>query len=322
MKKILFCSIFFFVMSAGMAFAQQEDYQLWLQQLANEAVAEGISPQVVQQALSQAMLDDSVVELDQRQPESTISFQTYLNNTLRPERLSKGQNLLSEHHQSLKSVSARYGVPASVIVALWGVESGFGNNMGSYNVIDSLVTLAYEGRRASFFRKELLHALRIMDEENLDSSQMLGSWAGAMGQSQFMPSTYRHYAVDHDQDGRRDIWNNELDVFASIANYLAAEGWKSGVTWGREVKLTRPVSTDYVGLGTKRSLASWSKMGVRMANGKKLPMKDIKASLIQPDGREGRSFLVYDNFRALMRWNKSTYFATSVGLLSDRLEAR
>jgi len=219
----------------------------------------------------------------------------------------------------LKTIEAQYGVPPRIVIALWSVESSFGRNTGGYNVIESLATLAFAGRRQAFFRNELLEALRIVDEERMDPSAMNGSWAGAMGQSQFMPSTYRRHAVDHDGDGHRDIWENERDVFASMANYLAAEGWQRSLTWGREVRLSKPLPESEIGLDRRRTLAEWNRLGVRTLGGKPLPKKKIEASLIQPDGPGGRSFLVYDNFRALMRWNRSTYFATTVGLLADKL---
>jgi membrane-bound lytic murein transglycosylase B len=206
-----------------------------------------------------------------------------------------------------------------MIVALWGIESNFGGNTGGFDVIPSLATLAYDGRRAAFFRRELLAALRALDDEKIDSSLMRGSWAGAMGQCQFMPTTYLRHAVDHDGDGRRDIWDNEADVFASIANYLVAEGWQGGRIWGREVRLKRPLPPEEIGLENRRGLAEWSKKGVQTPGGRPLPVAAMEASLIQPDGPGGRSFLVYDNFRALMRWNRSTYFAVSAGLLADRL---
>ncbi len=320
MIKHIFC--LFILLMPSFALAQAEPFDQWLGNLADEAAQDGVSPQTIQQALGNVTLVERVIELDQKQPESTITFNAYKKNILKPERVAKGRALAAENKSLLKQIGAEYGVPPSVIIALWGVESAFGNNMGGFNVVDSLATLAYEGRRAAFFRKELLHTLHLLDEERMDSSQLVGSWAGAMGQSQFMPSTYRRYAVDHDGDGRRDIWNTKADVFASIANYLKAEGWKAGQTWGREVKLTRPIPQRDIGLDNQHMLSDWNRLGVRMKNGKNLPNKVIPASLIQPDGPQGPSYLVYDNFRALMRWNRSTYFAASVGLLADRIAAK
>jgi membrane-bound lytic murein transglycosylase B len=186
--------------------------------------------------------------------------------------------------------------------------------------VGSLATLAYQGRRAAFFRTELINALRILDQEHMRASELRGSWAGALGQCQFMPSTYLRYAVDADGDGHRDIWTNQADALASIANYLAAESWKPELTWGRAVSLRKALPESQTGLGVKHSLAEWQKLGVRNSDGKPLPQKPLQASLVQPDGADGRSFLVYDNFRALMKWNRSTYFATSVGLLADQIK--
>ncbi|MDD5586787.1 MAG: lytic murein transglycosylase [Alphaproteobacteria bacterium] len=303
------------------AYAQTEPFDQWLQGLAQEAVADGVSSQTVQQALSGLALDEDVIELDRKQPEKTIAFDAYLRNVLTAPRLKKGLELADEHRSLLRNISAQYGVPTGMIVALWGVESSFGRNGGNNNVVSSLATLAYEGRRADFFRGELMEALRLLDEEKMDPSLLLGSWAGAMGQCQFMPSTFRHYAADYNGDGRRNIWDEEADVFASIANYLVAEGWQSDQNWGREVRLSRGLPEGVTGLEQRRTLAEWGRLGVRTRGRKPLPASGLKASLIQPDGPGGRSFLVYDNFRALMRWNHSTYFATAVGLLADQLSS-
>jgi len=300
---------------------QRQPFDEWLSEFAMEAARSGISAQTIQKALTGLTPDESVVELDQKQPESTITFEKYASNILSPQRIEKGRELYQENKSALSIIGARYGVPPQYIIALWGIESAYGTNGGNYEVIQSLATLAYEGRRAEFFRKELMEALHLLDEEKMDPSFLVGSWAGAMGQSQFMPSTFRRYAVDHDGDGKRDIWENEADIFASIASYLAAEGWKPNQGWGREVTMHWPISQEEMGLEMRHALAKWSQLGVRTMKRKPLPNVSLAASLIQPDGPEGRSFLVYDNFRALMRWNRSTYFATTVGLLADQIAA-
>jgi len=264
--------------------------------------------------------DDRVVTLDQKQPENTITFDVYSRRIVSEDRIETGRRLLEKHSDALDEISEHYGVQPEIIVALWGMESSFGRNSGDFSVVDSLATLAYEGRRADFFRKELINALRILDQEHVPVASLRGSWAGAMGQCQFMPSTYLRYAVDYDKTGQRDIWENDKDVFASIANYLAAEGWRSDQTWGREVTFEGNIPTQDIGLDHHHSLAEWQGMGLRDTGGDDLPNKPLQASLIQPDGPDGRSFLVYDNFRALMRWNRSTYFATAVGLLADRIK--
>ena len=301
--------------------AAAESFAAWLQQLKTEAIASGIAPHTVHSALDAALLDKRVLALDQKQPESTVSFDAYSRRILDPVRIDRGRELILGNRQLLAEISARYGVPAPMIVALWGIESNFGRNTGGFGIVDSLVTLAYEGRRAAFFRKELLATLKILDDEQVPAAQLRGSWAGAMGQCQFMPSTYNRYAVDYDGDGHRDIWRNEADVLASIANYLAAEGWRDADGWGREVSLSRPVPVEVVGLEFRQGLPDWEALGITDKDGAALPQNPaLQASLIQPDGTDGRSFLVYDNFRALMRWNRSTYFATTAGLLADQLD--
>lgn len=323
MKRFLAIMTMLFAASTAQAQdAGVEAFRAWLDAFGQEALEQGVSSATLRKALPSIELDERVIELDRKQPESRLSFDAYIRGVLSSKRIVEGRAFLKEYGADLKKISARYGVAPSVIVALWAVESSYGRSMGDYDVLGSLATLAFEGRRASFFRKELLEALKILDEESMDPAAMKGSWAGAMGQSQFMPSTYRRYAVDWDGDGRRDIWSSDTDALASIARYLSAEGWKSGLSWGREVRVTRRLGDGNDGLDTVRSLDEWARLGVRSATGAPLPQKKaLKASLIRPDGEGGRTFLVYDNFRAIMRWNKSTYFATSVGLLSDQLGA-
>jgi membrane-bound lytic murein transglycosylase B len=314
-------------MLAGMAHAapfQQmprfDPFKAWVQELEQEAIASGISPQTAHSALEQAMIDEHVLELDQKQPEKTATFEGYVKRVVSEARVTKGRHLLAEYAATLNAISRQYGVQPEVIVALWGVESSFGSNRGDYDVVNSLLTLAYEGRRASFFRKELLNALRILDQRTNASTELLGSWAGAMGQCQFMPSTYLNYAVDYNQDGFKNIWTDEGDIFASIANYIAAEGWRGNMPWGQEVTISGAIPVTEVGLDHPHSLHEWQAWGARSIGREKMPDQSQQASLIQPDGVGGRSFLVYDNFRALMRWNRSTYFATAVGLLADRIQ--
>jgi membrane-bound lytic murein transglycosylase B len=248
-----------------------------------------------------------------------MTFVQYREKVISQLRIEKGRQLLDRHRSVLSQVERRYGVPADVIVALWGIESSYGDYTGDFSVIASLATLAHEGRRSSFFRSELLSALRIIDAGDISASDMKGSWAGAMGQSQFMPSTFLGYAVDGDGDGRRDIWSNHADIFASMANYLSSMGWDQRYIWGRQVSLANGVSSD--GLDERRDLADWQAAGVRRVDGGDLPRVAIDASLLRMDDGAGPSYLVYDNFRVLMRWNRSTYFATSVGLLANAIRA-
>ena len=293
----------------------------WLGTLEADAIADGVSSQTVHAALDPALLDERVVALDRRQPEQTVRFDEYVKNTLSPSRIDRGHQLIADNISVLNQISAQYGVPPEIIVALWGIESSYGKFSGNYNVVDSLMTLAFEGRRADFFRHELFNALHILDEEHISSSALRGSWAGAMGQCQFMPSTYRLYAVDYDGNGRKDIWASPRDVWASIAYYLSSEGWRAGNTWGFEVSIPQDSSSLKSGLDNMQPLSDWLHLGIAPLR-RTLPEinMDQQMALVQPDGEDGRSFLVYDNYRSLMRWNRSTYFATTVGLLADRIK--
>ena len=291
---------------------------VWLQQLEQQAIDDGVWVETVHAALDSFTPNLRVVELDQKQPETTVSFATYRHNTVSPARVKKGAELMHHYAAELDAIEERTGVPPQIVVALWGIESSYGHNMGDFETVNALATLAYQGRRADFFRSELIASLHILDQEQKSSSELRGSWAGAMGQCQFMPSTYLKHAVDGDRDGHRDIWGDPIDVMASIANYLAAEGWKRELTWGREVE--GDISASETGLAQTHSLSEWTARGVAGIDGAPLPQRDLQASFVQPDEVKGEGFLVYDNVRALMRWNHSTYFALSVGLLADEIK--
>lgn len=292
-------------------------FEDWLEIFKAEARREGISRQVIDSAFVGVTPNERVVELDRKQPEGRITFAKYFQNTVTDGRIKKGRALLAENRAVLDRVAGTYGVPTKVVVALWGVETSFGANTGKFSIIRSLATLAYEGRRAEFFRKELKDALRIMQQEGFGPEKMIGSWAGAMGQCQFMPSSYLKWAVDFDGDGHRDIWATRADVFGSAANYLKSNGWIAGDGWGRPVRPPR-LSKDLVGLEVRKPLAEWQAMGVRQPDGSDLPVADMTASLVHP-GEEGRYWLVYNNFRTIMHWNRSTYFALSVLQLADAI---
>ena len=300
------------------ASANQQDFATWLAVLRDEALGSGISLRTVDDALSNVQLIDRVLELDRKQPEFTLTFRDYLARVVNDLRVEKGRRLLEENRALLAEISKRYGVQPRFIVALWGIESDFGRLTGGYPVIDALATLAYDGRRSVFFRKELMNALKIIDGGHIAATQMTGSWAGAMGQSQFMPSSFLNFAVDHDGDGRRDIWATLPDVFASIANYLSKSGWKAEQTWGRAVSLPANFDPNLVTPSVTKSLGGWNAAGVRKHDGGKLPDRDITASVIKPgDGED--AFLIYDNYRVIMKWNRSQFFATAVGTLADRI---
>lgn len=306
----------------GAAYAADTDFPTWLAGLKDEARAQGISPDTLEAAFAGTSPIPRVIELDRRQPEGTITFAKYVERVISPQRVKRGREMYARNRTLLDAIGRQYGVQPRFIVALWGIETDFGRNTGGFSVIDALATLAYDGRRSAYFRKELLAALRILEEDHITPDRMRGSWAGAMGQTQFMPSSFLKYAQDQDGDGRRDIWTTPADVFASAAKYLSTVGWNPDQTWGREVKMPSAMdAAPLIGLDKKRPLAEWKSLGVRKPDGGALPAAPLQASLIMPDGPRGRAFLVYDNYRTIMDWNRSTYFATTVGLLSDRIGA-
>ncbi|WP_292905649.1 lytic transglycosylase domain-containing protein [Niveispirillum sp.] len=301
--------------------AAAPDFQQWLGDLKAEALREGLRPATVDLALTGIAPIPRILELDGKQPERTVTFDTYLSRTVTKARIKKARERMVTHKALLTQMSKKYGVPARFIVALWGMETDFGGNMGGFKVVDALATLAYDGRRSAFFRGELLKALRILDEGHIAPDRMLGSWAGAMGQCQFMPSSFFKFAQDGDGDGKRDIWTTHADVFASTANYLATVGWKTDQTWGRAVRLPKGAdSAAWSGMDKQaQPLSAWARRGLRSADGKPLPKANMEAWLVQPDGPKGKAFLVYGNYRTIMDWNRSTYFATAVGILADHI---
>jgi peptidoglycan lytic transglycosylase B len=301
------------------AAAAEGDFDSFLDLVRREAAAQGIRPSTVNLALRSAQYLPHVIELDRHQPEQVLTFTQYLQKTVSPQRIENARRQLFENRPLLDAVWRRYDVEPRFIVALWGMESDFGKITGNYMVVSSLATLGFDGRRGRYFRGELISALRIIDQGNVGVGNMTGSWAGAMGQCQFMPSTFLRYAVDYSGDGRRDIWNNRADVLGSIANFLGHLGWLKGESWGRRVLLPPGFDARWTGLEVRRPTAEWSRMGVRSLDARPLAAREVEASLVMPDGAGGPALLVYDNFRTIMRWNKSTYFAGAVGYLADAM---
>ena len=291
----------------------------WLLGLRREARAHGVSEATVDAAFAKLRPIPDVIEKDRHQPELTMTFAQYLAKVVTDDRVQRGRALLADYRPILLKVQASFGVQPRFIVALWALESDYGRITGGYPVVGALATLAYSGSRRSMFRHELLDALHILDEKDVTLAGMTGSWAGAMGQCQFMPSSFRRFAVDFDGGGRRDIWTNEADVFASIANYLTSLHWRPDQTWGREVRLPPGLDGKLAGLTKAHSLGEWKRIGLHNVDGSDLPALPINASLVTPDGPKGSAYLVYANYQVVMKWNHSTYFATSVGLLADRI---
>jgi len=303
--------------------AGASDFSDWLQDLRAEARAAGISERTLDAAFVEIEEPlPRVVELDHKQPEFTQTFSQYLAARVSDERIERGRLMLKRYPTWLGRVESRYGVQRRFLVALWGIETHYGTYTGGFKVIPALATLAYDGRRGDYFRSELLTALRIADAGHIRLENMTGSWAGAMGQCQFMPSSFARFAVDADGDGRIDIWHSIPDVLASAANYLARSGWQDDQTWGRQVRLPENFDLSLAGLEQRRTMRQWEALGVRRADGSALPWRNLESSLVLPDGAQGPAYLVYDNFRVLMRWNRSISFALAVGELSDRIANR
>jgi len=304
-------------LGGGRAIGAESDFSSFLAGLRRDALAQGVRPGTVDLAFRYIQFLPRVIELDQHQPDHTLTFADFITKVVNPQRIEDARRNLAENLGLLQRVQQRFGVQPRFIVALWGVESDFGKTQGSYSVPAALATLAYEGRRGPMFRGELITSLKIIDQGHIRADNMLGSWAGAMGQCQFMPSTFLSYAVDFDGDGRRDIWNNRGDVLGSIANYLARLGWRGSESWGSEVAVPSNFDTRLAGLESRRPLGDWIRMGVRSVGAPLTGREAADASLLLPDGPGGRALLVFDNFRATMKWNKSVKFAASVGMIAD-----
>lgn len=305
------------------AYAQSDvPFEEWLTGLRAEALEAGISNATLDASFVGVAPIPRIIELDRKQPESTLTFEQYVDRIVSKARIVRGRARLSENSPLLQEVAAKFGVQPRFVVALWGIETNFGQNTGGFSVIAALSTLAYDGRRSKYFRGELLNALRIVEQGHIRPEIMKGSWAGAMGQSQFMPSSFINYAYDYDGDGAKDIWNTSADVFASAANYLSGVGWNSDITWGREVHLPEGFDPALADIKVIKNMSEWQALGVRRTDGSALPTREIEASVIFPGKVGGPTYIVYDNYRALLRWNRSLYFATAVGLLSDKISGR
>lgn len=296
-----------------------DPFGAWLLQLEKEAIEKGVDRKTFASAFQGVAPLPRVIELDRSQAEFIQPFWMYLSSRVSTKRIRDGRILLRKHSNILDSIQRKYGVQSRFLVAFWGLETNFGQNLGSFRVVAALATLAFDERRSEFFRSELLDALFILDDGHVMADNMLGSWAGAMGQTQFMPSTFMTYSVDEDGDGRKDIWSSLPDAFGSAANFLAKLGWNSNQTWGREIKLPRGFDLKNIGFSVNKDLGEWQLLGIRRINGRDLPQVQIEGSVILPAGIKGPAFLVYANFRTIMKWNRSSLYAISVGHLADRI---
>ena len=300
---------------------EPSQFPAYVELLKQHAEAQGIKAETIKRGFANIHFIERVVKADKGQPEkrATVTLASYLKNVLPSSRINMGIDKYYENQSTLDAVSQRYGVPAQFIVSLWGLESGFGRSQGKEDVISALATLSFEGRREALFSKQLLATLEIMDKGYIPEDQQLkGSWAGAMGQSQFMPTSYLSYAADGDGDGKMDIWNNKADVFASIANYLSTEGWQSALPWGYQVNLPADFDRSLEGVKSEqgKAVSQWEQLGVKLPTFAHLS-PDVKTWIVIPDDPEGRTFLVTENFRTIMHWNRSYYFALSVCMMAD-----
>lgn len=299
----------------------EEDFQRWLKDFKKVAIKKGITPSTVETAFKDVHLNHKILKSDRKQPESFSTFWQYFKRATSEFRIKKGQEMYQKHLPQLREITKKYGVPERIIVAFWGLETNYGSYTGYHPIIESLATLSYDPRRSKFFSSELLSALKIIDKNHIQASQMKGSWAGAMGQCQFMPSNYLRYAIDGDNDGKKDLWNSLPDVFNSMGNFLKKIGWQRGEHWGREVSLPKGFDLSLADSSTKRSLQAWQDLGIKLADGRKFPSlhETMYAKLVLPYDYSGPAFLVYKNFIVIKRWNNSDKYALAVGHLADRI---
>ena len=299
--------------------AATQSFEAFLDGVRAEARRNGVSQATLQRALSGIRANQRVLELDRRQPEFTQTWEQYRDARLSQTRIDGGRRAFADNRATLEAVQARFRVSPRVVVAIWGLETNYGGFTGNFNVVESLATLAWDGRRSAYFRNELMAALKILDAGHVAPDRMRGSWAGAMGHPQFMPSNFERLAVDMDGDGRRDIWESRADALGSIANYLARSGWREEELWGREVALPAGFDPAQARRENTKPLREWVRMGVRRPDGTALPALDIETAILLPGGAGGQAFAVYPNFNVIRRYNPSNFYALVVGMLSDRV---
>ena len=320
MRKTFGClALQFCLVSSAVALTQSE-FSTCVQNLKIQARKDSLSDTVVNGPLSRVELVPRVIELDRAQPEFSLSFYKYYTQRVTEKRVERGRSLLKTHKTLLKKLEKQYGVPAHYLVSFWGMETNFGSYLGRTKTLDALTTLACDKRRRKFFTRQLFDALHLIDSGVVDESLMVGSWAGAMGNMQFMPSTYRQYGRDGNKDGSIDMWGSLEDAFTSAAHYLNKIGWEKEWRWGREVRLPKGFNYAQAGRETVKSLREWAKLGVVTIWQQPLPNLEDKAALVVPSGHKGPAFLVYQNFNVIMKWNRSEFYALSVGILADRIK--
>jgi len=301
--------------------AQAASFDTFLAGVRADARKAGISGRTLDAAFAGVSPNQMVIERDRRQAEFTMTWQRYRTLVITDQRIQEGRKAFAANRDLLRRVADRFNVSPKVIAGIWGLESSFGAIQGDFRVVEATATLAWEGRRASFFRGELMAALRILEQGNVTPARMLGSWAGAMGQPQFMPTSFLTYAADFDGDGKRDIWTNRGDVFASVANYLARSGWRGDESWGQPVILPPRLDGASLGRDNRKPLSEWQRMGVQPLEGVWNAPPTMSSAIVVPSGGEGAAFVVHQNFMAIRRYNPSDFYALAVGTLGDALGA-
>lgn len=319
MKKWMNKFILWFCLSLfsiNLAYAYPS-WQEFVSQLRTEAISEGIRPEIFDEAFRNVHAPSrTVLRLDKTQPEKRLDFLQYRNTRVDRFRIWLGRRAFHHHESVLNNIGQQFGVNPCFIVSIWGLETSYGRFRGKFPVIQSLATLAYDPRRGSYFKSELMTALHMLNDGKVSLQDFKGEWAGASGHCQFMPSTWIKYAVDYDGTGRADIWNNIDDALASIANFLAKNGWHPNEPWAIEVTLPDYFEKDWLSVHVTKSVKEWETLGVQPVNAD-WPAKDLPASIIYPEG--GPAFMVFNNFKTLLKWNKSTYYAAALGYLAEQI---
>lgn len=306
---------------ARAALRRDDGFEGFVASMETRARAEGVSDATLRRAFAGVQVNQHILELFNHQPEFTLTWAQYKAKVVNENRIATGRAVYARNRALFDAVRARYGVDPGVILGIWGLESNFGTTKGNYGVIEALSTLAYATHRRAFFAAELLAALRILQAGDVTPAHMLGSYAGAMGQPQFMPSSYLRLAVDFDGDGRRDIWDDRADALGSIGNYLAHSGWRLGEPWGQPVLVPAGFDAGRAGRDSRRSLGEWTRLGVRRVDGRPFSRSDVEGAVLMPDGTGGEAYMAYGNFAAIRKYNPSDFYALSVGLIGDRILA-
>lgn len=323
--SVIFAAAFSTSACANVAPIEPSDkFQHWIENLKVEMLEKGISQKTIDAVYENVYYrpNRQVIKSDRQQLEFVLTSSDYINRVVNKTRVEKGQKLYKELRPILKPIEDKYGVPSNYIIAFWGMETNFGSNFGGFNVIEALTTLSYDNRRPKFFKGELYQALKIIDTWDIDYRQMQGSWAGAMGHFQFMPSTFNAYAVDADNNGTIDIWKSFEDAAASAANYLSTIGWKKDEVWGMPVSLPWNFDFSMAGRNKKKSIKEWKKIGIRTTSNKNLPLDNkLKGAIIVPEGKKGHAYLVLNNFYKIMNWNRSENYALGIGTLADYISS-